>query len=330
MAVPQQSTIARRVAWTGTGLHGGERIEIALCPGEVDTGIVFVSLGAGSDGGDVEIPARAANVLSSSRATTLAAAAGGVVAASGSATADDAPEGAAPVDRPTSVATVEHLLATLYVLSIDNIRIELRGAEIPAMDGSAVELLEQVRGAGRCEQAAPQRALTVRQPLVIEEGDRSIRVDPSDQLRISYAIDFAHPCIGRQSLEIAEVGEGVFDRELARARTFGFVHELAALHDAGLAHGGSFENAIVLDETRVLNADGLRWPDEFVRHKVIDLLGDLALLGMRLVGHVRVEKGGHRLHHHLVRALLDREGLDQPAKSSSSRASAAVLAGSVN
>lgn len=314
----QQSTIARRVAWAGTGLHGGERVEVALCPAEVDTGIVFVSLGAGNDGADVEIPARCANVISSSRATTLAA------------VSERSQEGVSGIGGPTSVGTVEHLLATLYALSIDNIRIELRGSEIPAMDGSAVGLLEQVRRAGRREQGAARRELVVRQPLVIEEGDRSIRVEPSDRLRISYAIDFAHPCIGRQAIDVPELTEDVFERELARARTFGFVHELAELRDAGLAHGGSFENAIVLDETRVLNADALRWSDEFVRHKVIDLLGDLALLGMRLVGHVHVEKGGHRMHHRLVRALLDREGADQLAKSSSSRASDAVLAGSVN
>lgn len=306
----KQSTIARRVAWSGTGLHGGDRVEVALSPADVDTGIVFVARGAGRDGADVEIPAHAENVASTARATTLAIVSEG--------------------DAAARVGTVEHLLATLFVFGIDNVRIEVRGSEIPVMDGSAAPFVAKLREAGRRGQGAPRRTLALDAPVVIAEGDRSIRIDPAPRLQVSYTIDFAHPCIGRQVLELPRLDDAIFERELAAARTFGFVSELAALRDAGLAHGGSFDNAIVLDETSILNREGLRWPDEFVRHKVIDLLGDLALLGMAVSGHVRVEKGGHDLHHRLVRALLERERDAQEAKSSSSLARATVLAGSVN
>lgn len=292
----QQSTIARRVACSGTGLHSGEEVEIALCPAAAGTGIVFVSLGAAEDGGDVEIPASAAAVLSTARATTLGS-------------SDRIREGDSRDARCAKVATVEHLLATLLALRIDNARIEVRGSEVPAMDGSAAPFVEWVRLAGRERQNARRRELVVLEPFEIRERDRHIRVDPADTLRISYAIDFDHPCIGRQSLEIPSLDERTFEVELAAARTFGFAHEVEALHNAGLARGGSFDNTVVLDEARVLNVEGLRWPDEFVRHKVVDLVGDLALLGASLHAHIQVERGGHRLHHRLVQALVDRPEL---------------------
>jgi len=295
----QQSTIARRVACSGTGLHSGKEAELWLCPAAAGTGIVFVSLGAAEDGGDVEIPASAEAVLSTSRATTLAALPASHCAA----------EAGTRDTQRAKIATVEHLLATLFALEIDNARIEVRGSEIPAMDGSAAPFVEWVRLAGRERQNATRRELAVVEPFEIRDGDRWIRIDPADTLRISYAIDFVHPCIGRQSLEIPSFDEKTFVRELAAARTFGFAHEVEALHNSGLARGGGFDNTVVLDETRVLNAEGPRWPDEFVRHKVIDLLGDLALLGASLRAHIQVEKGGHRLHHRLVQALVDRPEL---------------------
>lgn len=307
-----QATIARTIGWSGRGLHGGDEVEVALHPADADAGIVFVARGAGSAGADVEIPARADRVVSTARATSLAAPDAGV-------------DGATP-----RVGTVEHLLASLFVFGIDNVRIEVRGDEIPVMDGSAAPFVAKLREAGRRVQDVPRRVLAPAEPIVIAEGDRSIRIDPAPTLRVSYAIDFDHPCIGRQSLELPRIDEQVFERELAAARTFGFTSELDALRDAGLANGGGFDNAIVLDEASILNQEGLRWPDEFVRHKVIDLLGDLALLGMGLSGHVRVERGGHGLHHRLVRALLEDAGGSQDAKSSSSLASATVLAGSLN
>jgi len=298
----QQSTIARRVACSGIGLHGGEKVELALCPAAAGTGIVFVSLDAARDGGDVEIRASAGAVLSTARATTLAAP---ITRSS----PRHSLEGEADDCHRVKIATVEHLLATLFALEIDNVRVEVRGSEIPALDGSAAPFVECVRRAGRVRQNAARRELAVAEPFEIRDGDRWIRIEPAGALRISYAIDFSHPCIGRQSIEIPSLDESVFERELAAARTFGFAHEVEALRNAGLARGGNFDNTVVLDETKVLNDGGSRWPDEFVRHKVIDLLGDLALLGASLHAHIQVEKGGHRLHHRLIRALVERPEL---------------------
>lgn len=314
----QQSTIARRIVCSGTGLHSGEAVEIALCPGALGSGIVFVALGAGQGGRDVEIPARADCVLSSVRATTLAA-------------SDGAGMLVATNPRLIRIATVEHLLATLLALDLDNVRIEVKGAEIPVMDGSALAFVDWIRLAGRKLQPAPRRELRIVDPIEIRDGDRWIRIEPAEGLRISYAIDFAHPRIGRQSFEIPKLDQQVFQRELAAARTFGFTHELAALREAGLGLGGSLKNTIVLGDQEILNQTGLHWPDEFVRHKIVDLLGDLALLGCGLHAHVQVEKGGHRLHHRLVRRLFDLAEWERYAtKSSSSRARAAVADGSLN
>jgi len=275
----EQSTVARRVSCRGIGLHRGDEVEIALSPAEPDSGIVFV-VHPEANATPVEIPARVASVLSSSRATSLT-------------------DG-----RGTTVSTVEHLLATLYVLGVDNVRVEVHGTEIPMMDGSALPFVEWVRSAGRVAQRRPRIAYDVVRPIEFKDGERSIRVEPHPVLRISYAIDFDHPSIGRQSLELPSVDETRFEREIAGARTFGFEHEIDSLRAAGLAIGGSFENALVLSDQGVLNTSGLRWPDEFVRHKVIDLLGDLCLLGGRLNGHIQVERGGHSLHHRLVHGLL--------------------------
>lgn len=286
----QQSTIARRVACSGIGLHGGEEVELALCPAAADTGIVFVSLATAEADCDVEFSASAAAVVSTSRSTTL-----GSIDSSGVLGA--------------KISTVEHLLATLHAFAIDNVRVEVRGAEIPAMDGSAARFAECIRGAGRSEQELARREMVVVEPFEIRDGDRWIRVEPANGLRISYAIDFPHPSIGRQFLEIADLDESTFVSELAAARTFVFANEVATLHEAGLAHGGSLDNTLVLDDSGILNRGGLHWPDEFVRHKIVDLVGDLALLGAPLRAHVRVEKGGHRLHLQMVQALLDRPDL---------------------
>jgi len=301
----QQSTIARRVACSGIGLHSGEKVKLALCPAAAGTGIVFVSLGGAKDGGDIEIPATTGAVLSTSRATTLGSSSAPAALAS-----PHSPSDADTFDPEiVKITTVEHLLATLFALEIDNARVEVDGTEIPAMDGSAAHFVDWVRLAGRESQNVARRRLAVVKPFEIRDGDRWIRIEPADALRISYAIDFAHPCIGRQSFEIPRFDGTVFERDLAAARTFGFAHEVEELRNAGLARGGSFDNTVVLDETKVLNSGGLRWPDEFVRHKITDLVGDLALLGASLDAHIRVEKGGHRLHHQLVRALVDRPEL---------------------
>ncbi|MEZ4355274.1 MAG: UDP-3-O-acyl-N-acetylglucosamine deacetylase [Myxococcota bacterium] len=278
----QQSTIARRVRCDGIGLHDGEPVSLTLAPGAPGTGRVFVVPGASPGVDPVEIPARPDALAPSSRATVLVSGRAG--------------------DR-VSVGTVEHLLATLVAFGIDNVRIELGGREVPAMDGSAAPFVELLERAGRRAQAASRRILRLEAPIEIRDGERSIRVEPAPRFSVRYGIDFPHPCIGRQVFELDRLDAERFARELAPARTFGFVSELEGLGRAGLARGGSLENAIVLDETRVLNAGPLRWADEFVRHKVLDLIGDLALLGAVLEARVEVERGGHALHHRLVHAL---------------------------
>ena len=292
----QQSTIAQRIACEGVGLHSGEAVTLALSPAHVDTGIVFVALGAAPNGGDVEIAAAASSVVSSTRATTL-----GSPCLPGAL----APRSAADA-RWARIATVEHLLATLLALGLDNVRVEVSGPEIPVMDGCARFFVDWVRQAGKRTQDADRVEVAITERIEIRDSDRWIRIEPAPQLQISYAIEFANPCIGRQALAIPALTESVFEAELAAARTFGFTHELEALREAGLGLGGNMENTIVVGEEKILNDSGLRWPDEFVRHKIVDLLGDLALLGVSIRGHIEVERGGHRLHHGLVKALDER------------------------
>lgn len=271
-----QHTIAEKVSCTGIGLHSGAPTQLTLHPARANSGIVFVRTDLPTR---VEIPARAREVSSTALATTLGQ--------------DD-----------VTVGTVEHLMAALYGLGIDNVRIEVDGPELPVMDGSAAPFVYLVRSAGLFAQRARRRVLRVRRKVEIVEGDRSISIEPSGDLRISYAVDFEHPAIRRQQLEIAGPDADRFEREISAARTFGFLEDVQALWSAGFARGGSLENTVVLDDRKVVNPEGLRFPDEFVRHKVLDLFGDLALLGMPIEGHVRAERGGHALHQQLVTALL--------------------------
>jgi UDP-3-O-[3-hydroxymyristoyl] N-acetylglucosamine deacetylase len=273
-----QQTLAERVSCTGTGLHSGASVRLELIPARAGTGIVFVRTDRTHA---VEIPARPGGVTSTRLATTLG---------SGEA----------------SVGTVEHLLAALYGLGIDNVRVAVDGPELPVMDGSAASFVYLIRSAGVQVQREPRAVLRVLAPIEVDEGDRRIRIEPARGLRISYAVDFAHPAIGRQELKLDRLDPARFESEIASARTFGFLQEVRALWSAGLGRGGSLHNTVLLDDRRVVNQDGLRWPDEFVRHKVLDLLGDLALLGVAIEGHVKVERGGHALHHRLVAALLDK------------------------
>ncbi len=289
----QQTTIARTVRWRGVGLHGGEPAVVEVHPARADTGLVFVVPGA-AGAPDCEIPARPEAVLSTTRATTLG---------------PTVPREAAEVPAGRRVATVEHLLAALFAVGIHNARIEVRGGEVPALDGSAAPFATRLRRAGVRPLGAPRRELAITRAFEIAEGDRRIRIEPGDGLTIDYAIDFAHPCIGRQTFLLTALDAARFEAELAPARTFGFAHEVEALRAMGLGRGGDYANTLVLGEEGLLNPEGLRFPDEFVRHKVVDLLGDLALVGAELHAHVTVEKGGHGLHHALVRALVEQPGL---------------------
>jgi UDP-3-O-[3-hydroxymyristoyl] N-acetylglucosamine deacetylase len=272
----RQRTIAEKVTCSGVGLHGGRPSQLTLHPERTDRGVVFRSCSAGNA---VEIPAQARYVVSTDHATTLAR---GV----------------------RRISTVEHLLACLYAMQIDNVVVEVEGDELPVLDGSARDFVRLVDAASPYEQDALCRSLDVGEPIEIVEGERSIHALPAAQLRISYAIDFAHPTIRRQRCEVEVVDAASFAREIAPARTFGFLDEVDALWRSGLARGGSLANTVVLDARGVVNEEGLRFPDEFVRHKVMDLIGDLALVGRPLRAHVIVERGGHALHHQLVRRLV--------------------------
>jgi UDP-3-O-[3-hydroxymyristoyl] N-acetylglucosamine deacetylase len=270
-----QKTISEKATCTGVGLHSGADTHLALYPARPGTGVVF----ARTDLSDSpEIPARRAALTSTRLATTLGR-------------------------GPATVGTVEHLLAAVASLGIDNLRVEVDGPEIPVMDGSAAPFVALLREAGVFDQRVARRVIRIRRPITLRDGDRVIRVSPAPNLSVSYFVDYPHPAIGRQRIEV-EIDGATFEREIAGARTFGFLHEVEALWRGGLARGGNLDNTVVLDERRVLNQSGLRFPDEFVRHKVLDLVGDLALLGMPLVAHVDVERGGHALHQQLVERIL--------------------------
>jgi len=271
-----QRTIAEKVTCTGVGLHSGAPAQLTLHPARAHTGLVFKRTDCDEP---MEIPARSAEVVSTSLATTLG-------------------RGAA------TVGTVEHLLAALYGLGIDNAIIEIDGPELPVMDGSSASFVYLIRSAGVFEQREPRRVLRMLRPLEVVDGDRCIRIDPARDFRVSYTVDFDHPAIGRQALETGRLSAERFEREIAAARTFGFLRDVKALWNAGFALGGSPDNTILLDDEKVVNESGLRWSDEFVRHKVLDLCGDLALLGVAVRGHVTVVRGGHELHQRLVSEIL--------------------------
>jgi UDP-3-O-[3-hydroxymyristoyl] N-acetylglucosamine deacetylase len=286
----RQSTVGCSVECRGIGLHTAGEARVTLLPAEPDTGLEF-RLRSGS-GAWVRLPAKASSVVSAARATTLGDGSG------------------------SSLSTVEHLLAVLNALEIDNVIVEVVGAELPILDGSARGYLDWVRSAGREFQETPRRIHTVSRRVEIHDGKRSLSIEPAEELSIDYSIDFPDAWIGRQRLILERIDEQLFDREIADARTFGFLDEVEVLRSAGLALGGTLDRVLVVGKEGVLNPSGLRWPDEFVRHKMIDLLGDLMLLGVPLRGRIRVERGGHTLHHRLVRTLLEEEALLVPLQGS--------------
>lgn len=275
--MPHQRTIAEKIACRGLGLHSGEPVGFRLSPAAPGTGVVFICCNAGTE---TEIPARDEFVSASANATTLAK------------------DGA-------SVMTVEHLLAALSARGVDNVRVEVDGPEIPATDGSAASFDSLLRDVGLCDQGGSRRVLEVRRGVGYADGSRSIQIEPALGFGIFYAVDFRHPAIGRQVLEIDDLTPARFEAEIAHARTFGFLDQVEALRGAGFARGACLDNTVVLDASGVMNEGGLRWPDEFVRHKVLDLVGDLALLGYPVRGRIRVERGGHAIHHALLRILRE-------------------------
>ncbi len=202
-----------------------------------------------------------------------------------------------------TVSTIEHLMAALAALGVDNALVEIDGPEVPIMDGSALPFVKLLDRAGRRAQAAPRRVIEVLRPVTVSEGDKHASLLPAERFEVDFEIRFASAAIGRQRV-VAAADEAGFRRELADCRTFGFLHEVEGLRAAGLARGGSLANAVVIDGDRVLNPEGLRRPDEFVRHKALDALGDLYVLGAPILGRFESSCGGHRLNNQLCRALL--------------------------
>jgi len=269
-----QTTLKKQVSCVGVGLHSGRRVKLTLNPASVDTGIVFRR--AGPD--RINIPATAHYLGRINHATCLAS-------------------------GETKIETVEHLLAALRTLSVDNVLIELDAAEVPIMDGSASPFVYLIREAGIREQKALQSFIRITHPVSVEHEGRLIAAYPSEKLRVTYTINFDHPMLRHQEYSL-EVNETSFIEEIAPARTFGFQESVEELRQNGLALGGSLDNALVLNETGVLN-DPLRFQDEFVRHKILDVLGDLALLDKPLLAHIVAVRGGHSLHAELVQEILD-------------------------
>ena len=270
LAMDFQRTIRKPVTMEGVGLHSGERVRLTISPAAADTGILFRA----SDG--TFIPASVDHVVDSNSATTIGA-------------------------FGMRVRTVEHLMAAAAGLGIDNLLVDVDAEEVPAADGSAKPFVELLQAAGRATLPAPRKPLVVKEPVRVGDEKRWLEILPADSFRISYTLDNSHPAIGLQVGTFA-VDEQVFVDELAPARTYGFLKDVAAMRQHGLARGGSLDNAIVVGKRTVLN-DNLRFADEFMRHKVLDLVGDLFLLGRPLLGHVVGRNAGHALNYQLVAAV---------------------------
>ncbi len=273
----KQRTLKNAIRATGVGLHTGEKIYLTLRPAAVNSGIVFRRTDLSQP---VDIKADPLNVTDTRMSTTLEA--GGA-----------------------RISTVEHLMAAFAGLGIDNAYVDVTAPEVPIMDGSAGPFVFLLQSAGIEEQATPKQFIRIKKPVRVEDGDKWAQFEPWDGFKVSFSIDFDHPSL-RQSKQTACVDFSTtsFVKEVSRARTFGFMRDLEMLRAAGLARGGGLENAIVMDNFRVLNEDGLRYDDEFVKHKVLDAIGDLYLLGHPLIGAYSAHKSGHALNNRILRTLL--------------------------
>jgi UDP-3-O-[3-hydroxymyristoyl] N-acetylglucosamine deacetylase len=275
--VIKQQTLKSAISCTGVGLHSGEKISMTLLPADVDTGIVFHRTDIA--GGGAVIPAAFDQVCDSRLCTTIGS------------------------EKGKTIATIEHLMAALAGSGIDNAVIEVGGPEVPVMDGSAAPFMFLIDCAGVAEQDAPRKAVRVLKPVFIEDGDKLASLVPADGFSIEFSIEFDNSVIGAQSMSV-DLTDSVFKNEIARARTFGFLHEAEALWAAGLAKGASLDNAVVVSGERILNEDGLRFEDECVRHKILDAVGDLYLAGATLMGHYTGTRASHALNNALLRKLF--------------------------
>jgi len=273
----KQRTLKNVIRATGVGLHTGEKVYLTLRPAVPDTGIVFRRVDLDSP---VDIPAKAENVGDTRLSTTL-------------------------VKGDVRISTVEHLLSAFAGLGIDNAYVDVSAPEVPIMDGSAGPFVFLIQSAGVEEQKAAKRFIRIKRPVEVKEGDKIARFEPFSGFKVSFGIDFDHPAMAQDSRRsVIDFSSTSFVKEVSRARTFGFLRDIEMLRDNGLALGGSMDNAIVVDDFRVLNEDGLRYEDEFVKHKILDAIGDLYLLGHSLIGAFSGYKSGHELNNRLLKALI--------------------------
>lgn len=276
----KQRTLKNVIRATGVGLHSGKKVFLTLRPAAPDTGIIFRRTDLDPV---VEIPARAENVGDTSLSTSLS-------------------------KDGERIATVEHLLSAFAGLGIDNAYVDVSAPEVPIMDGSAGPFVFLIQSAGFEEQDVAKRYIRIKKAIEVEDGDKRARFEPFDGFKVSFAIEFDHPFF-HQSSKCAEIDFSTtsFVKEVSRARTFGFMRDVELLRERNLALGGSLDNAVVVDDYRVLNEDGLRYEDEFVKHKILDAIGDLYLLGHSLIGSFHGHKSGHELNNRLLRELLYNE-----------------------
>src|SRR5438045_2331478 len=278
MKLSRQTTLSSEATVTGVGVHSGLTVNLTIGPAPVDAGFIFVRTGL--DGSDREVQANANSVIATELATVLG-----------------------DSDGPL-VSTAEHVLAALRGMGVDNAIIEVDGPEVPIMDGSAAAFVSAIDQAGIVTQSAVRRFIQVLKPVQVAIGDSFGELRPyANGFRAEVERDFANPVIGRQNYSL-DLNPESFRREISRARTFGCMNDVARLWSAGFALGASFENSVVFDDTRLLNTEGLRYSDECARHKVLDVIGDLALSGLPLLGAYRSVRGGHRLNHAVLTALM--------------------------
>jgi len=269
----KQTTISKPVELVGIGLHKGSPVRLRLEPLEAESGIVFVRKDIG-----ISIPLKPENVVDTQMATVIG-------------------------KDGHSISTIEHLLSAVYAYGIDNLRIVVDADEVPVMDGSSASFCLLLDEAEVVEQDAPKRIMRIKKTVAVKEGDKYVKLSPSKDLRYRFSIRFKHPVIDEQHF-VLDFSRETYKNEIARARTFGFLHEVQYLRSKGLALGGSLENAVVLDEKKVLNPEGLRYSDEFVRHKILDAIGDMALIGINFIGEYEAFAGSHDLNHKLTLELL--------------------------
>jgi UDP-3-O-[3-hydroxymyristoyl] N-acetylglucosamine deacetylase len=273
----RQRTLKSIVSATGVGLHTGQKVRMSLRPAQPDTGVVFRRLDLPSA---ADVPARADLVGETRLCSCL-------------------------VSGDTKIYTIEHLMSALAGLGVDNVHVDLDGPEVPIMDGSAAPFVLLIQQAGIEEQGAPKRFLRVKKRIEVKDGDKWAVLEPYEGFKLSFSIVYDHPVIEKSNTSLSvDFAVTSYLKEVARARTYGFMHDVEDLRDSGLALGGGLENAVVLDEHRVLNAEGLRYGDEFIRHKILDAIGDLYLLGRPFLAAFSAYKSGHALNNRLLREVV--------------------------